>query len=120
MFLVFILAPSLVLAMSSAAIMNFLLASAMGPCIAVAIGIAPVRMRAVSSTLMLLASGIIGGAIAPVIVGAVSDATAPYLGTDALRYGLATMAPMPLVAGLLLWLSFVRIRAGHGHPPAGA
>jgi MFS family permease len=119
-FLVFILAPSLVLAMSSAAIMNFLLASAMGPCIAVAIGIAPVRMRAVSSTLMLLASGIIGGAIAPVIVGAVSDATAPYLGTDALRYGLATMAPMPLVAGLLLWLSFDRIRAGHSHPPAGA
>lgn len=119
-FLVFILAPSLVLAMSSAAIMNFLLASAMGPCIAVAIGIAPVRMRAVSSTLMLLASGIIGGAVAPVIVGAVSDTTAPHLGTDALRYGLATMAPMPLVAGLLLWLSFDRIRAGHSHPPAGA
>jgi MFS family permease len=119
-FLVFILAPSLVLAMSSAAIMNFLLASAMGPCIAVAIGIAPLRMRAVSSTLMLLASGIIGGAVAPVIVGAVSDATAPYLGTDALRYGLATMAPMPLVAGLLLWLSFVRIRAGQSHPPVGA
>jgi len=110
-FLIFIFAPSLLLAMSSAAIMNFLLASAMGPCIAVAIGIAPVRMRAVSSTLMLLASGIIGGAIAPVIVGAVSDATASHFGNDALRYGLVTMAPTPLIAGLFLWFSYVRIRA---------
>lgn len=111
-FLVFILAPSLTLAMSSAAIMNFLLASAMGPCIAVAIGIAPVRMRAVSSTLMLLASGIIGGAIAPVIVGWVSDVLAAQHGANSLRYGLATMTPMPLVAGLLLWLAFARIRSG--------
>lgn len=109
-FLVFILAPSLVIAMSSAAIMNFLLASAMGPCVAVAIGIAPTRMRAVSSTLMLLASGVIGGAIAPVIVGAVSDMAMPHFGDDALRYGLAAMAPMPLIAGLLLWIAFSRIR----------
>jgi len=110
-FLVFILAPSLLLAMASAAMMNFLLGSAMGPCVAVAIGIAPARMRAVSSTMMLLASGLIGGALAPVVVGAVSDAIAPDFGADALRYGLTTMVPMPLIAGLLLWHAFRRIRA---------
>jgi fucose permease len=110
-FLIFIFAPSLTLAMSSAAVMNFLLASAMGPCIAVAIGIAPVHMRAVSSTLILLASGIIGGAIAPLIVGAVSDFLAPELHSDSLRYGLAAMAPTPLIAGGFIWLAFRRIRA---------
>jgi len=60
---------------------------------------------------MLLASGIIGGAIAPLIVGSVSDLLAPQLSSDSLRYGLATMAPTPIIAGLLLWLAFARIRS---------
>ena len=106
----FILAPSLVLAMSSAAVMNFLLSMSVGPCIAVGIGIAPERMRAVSSTVMLLATGIIGGALAPSIVGGVSDWLQPSFGTDSLRYGLAALAPTPLIAGVFLWLSYARIR----------
>lgn len=117
-FLIFVFAPTLTLAMSSAAVMNFLLASAMGPCIAVAIGIAPTRMRAVSSTLMLLASGIIGGAIAPVIVGGVSDMLAPEFHSDSLRYGLATMAPTPIIAGILVWLAYKRIGASAGRAPS--
>lgn len=118
-FLIFVLAPSLIVAMSAAAVMNFLLASVMGPCIAVAVSIAPSRMRAVSSTLMLLALGIIGGAIAPLIVGAASDAL-PHLGAESLRYALATMAPTPLVAGLLLWLAFIQIRSGEPRRLDGA
>jgi MFS family permease len=114
-YLVFTSASSLTLAMSSATVMNFLLASAVGPCIAVAISIAPSRMRAVSSTLMLLASGIIGGAIAPLIVGWVSDLLAPQYQGESLRYALVTMAPTPLIAGLFIWWSFKRIRA---HAPA--
>ncbi|BAK67531.1 major facilitator superfamily protein [Sphingobium sp. SYK-6] len=110
-YLVFISAQSLTLAMSSAAVMNFLLSSAVGPCIAVAVGIAPTRMRAVSSTLMLLALGIIGGAVAPLVVGWVSDVLAPQYQNDSLRYALATMAPTPLVAGALIWLASARIRA---------
>lgn len=110
-FLVFILAPSLTVAMSGAALMNFLLSSAMAPCTAVAVGSVPVRMRAISSTLLMLASGIIGGAIAPVIVGAISDATAQQFGSDALRVGLAAMAPTPVIAGLFLWLAYRRFRS---------
>lgn len=109
-YLVFISASSLTLAMTSATVMNFLLATAVGPCIAVAISIAPSRMRAVSSTLMLLASGIIGGAIAPLIVGWASDLLAPQYQGESLRYALATMAPTPLIAGLFIWWSFKRIR----------
>lgn len=119
-FLIFLLAPSLTLAMSSAAIMNFLLATAMGPCIAVAVAIAPTGMRAMTSTLMLLASGLIGGAIAPVVVGSASDALSSQLGPDALRYGLATMVPTPIIAGLLLWLAFARIRSARDDAPARA
>ena len=110
-FLVFIFAPQLTLAMSSAAVMNFLLSSAMVCCIAAAVSIAPSNMRAVSSTLMLIGSGIIGQAIAPLIVGAVSDFLVPQFGVNSLRYGLATMAPTPLISGVLLWIAFARIRA---------
>lgn len=99
---------SLLAAMLACGPMNFLLASALGHCLAVAIGISPSRMRAVSSTMMMIASGIIGGAMAPLIVGAVSDAL-PRLGQESLRYGLATMASAPLVAGFLLWAAFRRI-----------
>jgi MFS family permease len=105
-FTIFAFAGSLTLAMSAAAIMNFLLAMAIGPCIAVAIGMAPARMRAVSSTLMLLASGVIGGALAPLIVGWLSDVLQPSLGDDSLRYGLAALTPAPAIAALLLWHAY--------------
>ena len=72
-YLIFCFAPSLTLTMTAAAIMNFLLSSGMGPCIAAAARMSPPSMRAVSSTLMLAASGIIGGALAPLIVGIISD-----------------------------------------------
>lgn len=105
-FALFCFASSLTVAMMAAAIMNFLLATALGPCIAVAIGMAPARMRAVASTLMLLASGVIGGALAPLIVGWASDLLSPTLGGDSLRYGLAMLAPTPAIAGLLLWRAY--------------
>jgi MFS family permease len=109
-FVVFTFAPSLTVTMAAAAVMNFLLAMTLGPCIAVAIGIAPPTMRAVSSTCVLLVSGIVGGALAPVIVGGVSDWLQSSAGSNSLRYGLATMAPTPLIAGLLLWFAYSHIR----------
>lgn len=109
-FVIFIFAPSLTVTMAAAAVMNFLLAMALGPCIAVAVGISPPTMRALSSTCMLIVAGIVGGALAPVIVGGVSDWLQSSAGADSLRYGLATMAPTPLIAGLFLWLAYSRIR----------
>jgi hypothetical protein len=87
--------------------MNFVLSMALGPCIAVAIGMAPQRMRAMSSTLMLLATGLIGSALAPALVGAVSDALQPTFGVDSLRYGMAAIVPAPLIATLFLWRAYV-------------
>jgi MFS family permease len=117
-FLLFIMAPSLTLAMSSAAIMNFLLGSAISPCIAVAIAISPSNMRALSSTLMLITSGIIGGALAPLVVGMVSDALEAEMGAESLRFALGTMAPMPLVAGLLLWAAYRQMSGASASPAA--
>jgi len=111
-YLIFTFAPTLTLTMAAAAVMNFLLSMGLGPCIAVAVGVAPQRMRAISSTVMLIASGVIGGALAPVLVGLVSDSLAPDVGADALRYGLVAMVPTPLIASVLLWLAYRRIWRG--------
>lgn len=119
-YLIYVFAPSVTVTMAAAALMNFLLATALGPCIAVAIGMAPPPMRALSSTLMLLASGIIGGALAPFIVGWVSDTLTAHFGNEALRYGLATLTPTPLLAGLLLWIARRRCWPAPGPPGASA
>jgi len=110
-FLLFILAPSLTMAMTGAAIMNFLLSSAIGPCMAAAIGIVPVRSRAMASTLIMIAIGILGGALAPFVVGTASDAMQPAFGIDSLRYGLATMAPMPLLGAVALLIAYRKMLA---------
>lgn len=110
-YLIFCFAPSLVVTMTAAAIMNFLLSSGMGPCIAAAARMAPPSMRAVSSTLMLAASGIIGGALAPLIVGIISDRLAPTASGESLRYGIAAMAITPLLSWLILWRAYRRALA---------
>jgi MFS family permease len=109
-FAIFCFAPSLLLTMLAAAVMNFLLSSCLGPCIAAAIALSPPSSRAVSSTLMLAASGIIGAALAPLIVGVTSDALAPGLGAESLRYAMATMMVTPPLAALILWAAFRRAR----------
>jgi len=115
-YLIYVFAPSVGITMAAAAVMNFLLATAVGPCIAVAIGMAPPSRRALSSTLMLLALGIIGGALAPLIVGRVSDSLTAQFGSEALRYGLAVLAPTPAIAGLLLWIASERCRSIEAAP----
>ena len=110
-FLIFTFAASLTVTMAGAAVMNFLLAMAFGPCITVAVAIAPPAIRAVSSTCVLLISGVVGSALAPLMVGAVSDHLQSSTGVNSLRYGLAVMAPTPLIAGLFLWLAYSRIRS---------
>jgi MFS family permease len=107
---IFCFAPSLSLTVAAAAIMNFLLSSGSSPCFAAVLGLSPPSMRGVSSTIMLAASGVVGGAIAPLLVGAVSDALMPALGKGSLRYALATMLITPLLGAAVLWLAYRRSR----------
>ena len=105
-----LLLPSLPMVVACIFLMNFLLASALPICINVAVGVARPRMRAVASTLILVSSGIIGSALAPAIVGSLSDALMPRLGAESLRYAMSTLAITPVLGGLLLWLAGRGIR----------
>ena len=111
---IFCFSPSLTVTMIAATIMNFLLASAAGTCIAAAVGVSPPSMRALSSTIMLAAGGVIGGALGPLIVGAASDALLPRLGAESLRYALSGLIVTPLLAAGVLWLSYRQAKASSG------
>ena len=109
LFLGMLLLSSLAMVVVCIFLMNFLLASALPICINVAIGVARPRMRAVASTLILVSTGIIGSALAPAIVGSLSDALEPRLGAESLRYAMASLAITPVLAGLLLWAAMRRV-----------
>jgi MFS family permease len=99
----FIFAPTLVVTMLCAAGMNLLISCAFVPCVNYALASAGAGDRALISTVMLASSGLIGGALGPLIVGALSDALTPQLGGDGLRYALVAMLVSPLLAtGFLL------------------
>jgi MFS family permease len=102
----FIFAPTLVATMLCAAGMNFLLSCAFVPCINYAVTRAGAGDRALVSTVMLAASGLVGGALGPFIVGALSDALTPQLGAEGLRYALSAMIASPLLATVFLIAAF--------------
>jgi MFS family permease len=77
--------------------MNFLLACAIIPSINFAVGTASPGDRGLTATVMLAASGLIGGTLGPFVVGVLSDYLHPTLGAESLRYGIAVMAAAPLV-----------------------
>jgi MFS family permease len=104
----FIFAPTLVVTMLCAAGMNFLLSCAFVPCINYAVARAGAGDRALVSTIMLAASGLIGGALGPFVVGALSDGLTPQLGDEGLRYALSAMIASPLLATVFLFAAFRR------------
>ena len=65
-------------------ISNFYLA----PVLAQTQSLVPLRMRGVASAIVLLIINLIGLAMGPPVVGALSDYLAPSFGDDSLRYGL--------------------------------
>jgi hypothetical protein len=113
----FVFAPTLLAAMLCAAMMNLLLSCAFVPCINYAVARAGAGDRALVSTVMLASSGLIGGALGPFVVGALSDAFTPQFGTEGLRYALAAMIASPVLAAAFL---FVAVRQAPGIPSAKA
>jgi MFS family permease len=113
----FVFAPTLLAAMLCAAMMNVLLSCAFVPCINYAVARAGAGDRALVATVMLASSGLIGGALGPFIVGALSDAITPQLGSEGLRFALAAMIASPILATGFL---FAAIRQAPGVPAATA
>lgn len=116
---VFLFAPSLPMVMLGIAVMNFMLSSSLGPCVALAVSLVPPTRRGLTSTLLLIVQTLIAFALAPLVVGIASDALKPIYGEEALRHALALMLAAPVLASLLLWLARRRISAGsttaHSH-----
>ncbi|WP_337189660.1 MFS transporter [Aurantiacibacter rhizosphaerae] len=108
----FVFLPSLAAAMASAGIMNFLLSAAVPPVINFAINSVSSRDRGIVSTILLAASGLIGGALGPFVVGALSDYFTPQFGQDGLRMAISSMLATPLLAALFLILAYRRSVGG--------
>lgn len=98
----FVFAPSLTLAMLCAAVMNVLISVAFVPCVNYAITLAHPGDRGLTSTVMLVSYGLIGGALGPFIVGGLSDIMTPRLGAEGLRFAISAMIVTPLVAAAFL------------------
>jgi MFS family permease len=111
----FVLATELSSAMFAAFVMNVLLSAAVAPCMALNVSIVRPDQRGMASALMLIANGVIGGALAPYLVGAVSDALTPQFGVEALRYALCVMIAPPVVGALVLILAYRKIATEIGH-----
>lgn len=77
-----------------------------GPSFAMSQGLAPVRMRAVATSLVLFIQTLVGLGLGPLIVGIISDALKPSIGdAQGLRYGLVC------VGVVNLWAVFHYFRA---------
>lgn len=107
----FLFAPSLPVVLVAIAIMNFLLSSGLGPCVALAVSLVPATERGVTSTVMLIVQNLLAFAIGPLIIGIASDTLTPIYHEESLRYALAVMLVAPAFASLLLWIARRRISA---------
>lgn len=107
----FLFAPSLAIVVPAIAVMNFLLSSGLGACVALAVSLVASTQRGVTSTVMLIVQNLLAFALGPLIIGLVSDGLAPAYGEESLRYALATMLVAPLVASLMLWVARRKIAA---------
>ena len=107
----FLFAPTLPMVLLAIAVMNFLLSSGLGPCVALAMSLVSPSQRGVTATIMLIVQNMLAFALGPLLIGIASDALKPAYGEEALRYALAMMLVAPLVASLLLWNARRRISA---------
>lgn len=64
----------------------------LGPALAVTQGLAPLKMRAMASALLLFIINIIGLGLGPLAVGVLADLFAPMAGEDSLRWALVVGA----------------------------
>ncbi|HEU4620087.1 MAG TPA: MFS transporter [Gammaproteobacteria bacterium] len=94
------LSPNMSVVVPSFSIMVVLASFFFGPSFAVAQSVATVRMRAVSTSVLLFIQTIIGLTLGPLLVGLISDYFTPTAGSDSLRYGM-------VIVGLAnIWAAF--------------
>ncbi|MGD9660401.1 MAG: spinster family MFS transporter [Porticoccaceae bacterium] len=80
-----------------------ILASYLAPLITVTHSLVKVRMRAVSSAVVLLMVNLIGLGLGPVMVGALSDYMVPVFGVESLRYALLILVSTALTLAVMCY-----------------
>ena len=85
------------------AVVFALQAAYQGPTFAAVISMAPENMRAVSVSIVVLFTGLVGQIFGPLVVGILSDALTASHGANAIRYSLLVM-PLCIFFGALCFL----------------
>jgi MFS family permease len=108
--LVSYLAPDMSIVVPAFSIMVVLASMFFGPSFAVAQSVATVRMRAVSTSVLLFIQTIIGYTLGPFFAGLLSDVFQETAGNHSLSWGLAAVGLANLWAALHYWLGSRRYR----------
>ncbi|MGZ8282071.1 MAG: spinster family MFS transporter [Allosphingosinicella sp.] len=119
-FVLFVFADTLPLAVVGLALGNLCVSTVFGPPVAVALSLAPARLRALTSSVLLVVQSLIGAGLGPFIVGYASDALAPAYGVESLRYALVLVPIAPLLASALLAFVYSGMRRAAGAAPLAA
>jgi MFS family permease len=102
----FLLAPTVKLAVIGGLFGGFLTSMHYGSLMAVALGRIPSLRRGMASSVLILGQTVIGFGMGPLIVGAISDGLSGSLGIESLRYAML-LAPIAILTGwsltLLTW-----------------
>lgn len=88
---------------------TFFGASYMAPVVALTQRLLPVRMRALSSAIILMSFNIVGVALGNLATGVLSDWFEPTRGVDALRYAMALTTLGAVVGAVLMVYSAMRL-----------
>jgi MFS family permease len=83
-----------------------------GPTFAAVIAMAPEGMRAVSISIVVLFTGLVGQIFGPLVVGMLNDALAAPFGEDAIRYSLLVVALCTLFGALCFLAASFRPEIG--------
>jgi len=87
------------------AISAFLLLIHQGPVFAGVMAVAPVRSRAVATSVLLFCSAMFGQAVGPLFVGVMNDVLEPALGHEAIRYSMLIVAATAVFASLCFFVA---------------
>jgi MFS family permease len=87
------------------AVSAFLLLIHQGPVFAGIMAIAPLRSRAVATSILLFCSAMFGQAVGPLLVGVMNDVLEPGFGAQGIRYSMLIIAATAVLAGLSFLLA---------------
>ncbi len=99
----FLLAPSITVAVAAAIVPLSVSAVYIGPCIATIQMLAPPKMRARAAAIQLFIGNLIGLGLGPQVIGILSDTLAPRYGNDSLRYALLAGVGASICAIFAYW-----------------